>query len=162
MAMDPAWASIAAVAAALRSGRTSAAELLEAQLERIARLEPRLNAIVMRDVDRARTDAAAAAEALGRGEPCGPLHGIAVTFEDSRSVAGMRATVGVPGAEGHVPAGLRVAVCEAIPGEPVQAEVASAVRRTAEALAAGGAIGEEALPGVEPLTGGFVRPPAFA
>ncbi|MGN9914458.1 amidase family protein [Phytohabitans sp. LJ34] len=58
------------------------------------RLNPPINAVVTIDAERARRDAAAADEALMRGTPLGPLHGLPMTTEDTLEVAGMRTTSG--------------------------------------------------------------------
>ena len=50
--------------------------LLEIFLERVARVDRGLNAVVVREFARARARAAAADEALRRGELWGPLHGL--------------------------------------------------------------------------------------
>ena len=97
-------------------GHLSAVELLEAQLDRIERLNPALNAITTRDADGARRAAAVADRAVAAGEVLGPLHGVALTLKDSHAVAGLRSTVGVasagdrvPSADGAVAARLRAA-----------------------------------------------------
>ena len=84
------FCSIAEITNALQSRRRSALELLEHVLARIEALDPRLNAVVVRDFDRARTAAKAADVALGRGDRR-PLLGIPVTqyqrqFRDCRSL----------------------------------------------------------------------------
>jgi len=104
MIPDLAWGSIAALSALLRDGHLSAAELLEAQLERIERSNPALNAIVTLDADGARRAAAGADAARRRGDVWGALHGLAVTLKDSHAVAGLRSTIGVAEVGDRVPA----------------------------------------------------------
>ncbi|HEX5589973.1 MAG TPA: amidase [Candidatus Limnocylindrales bacterium] len=104
MIPDLAWGSIADLTALLRDGHLSAAELLEAQLERIERSNPALNAIVTLDVDGARRAAAGADAARRRGDVGGALHGLAVTLKDSHAVAGMRSTIGVAEVGDRIPA----------------------------------------------------------
>jgi amidase len=65
-------------------------------LERIARHNPRLNAIVTLTSDTALARAKAADEARARGDWWGPLHGVPCTIKDSFSVAGVRTTAGAP------------------------------------------------------------------
>lgn len=89
--------------AALRSREISARELLEVHLARIAERNPQLNAIVSLDEDRARAGAAAADEALARGEEVGPLHGLPFAFKDTHAVAGWRTTYGSTLFADHVP-----------------------------------------------------------
>ncbi|HVW85562.1 MAG TPA: amidase [Bryobacteraceae bacterium] len=91
---SPALLSATAMSRLIRDGQLSARELLEAHLERIDRLNPKLNAIVTLDVDRARRNAATADEAQARGEALGPLHGLPVAHKDLQPVKGMRTTFG--------------------------------------------------------------------
>jgi amidase len=84
------------LAAAIRSRKTSAAELLEVYVERTRRLNPRLNAIIFTNIDAARKQARAADSALKRGKKPGPLHGVPMTVKESYDVAGMPTTWGQP------------------------------------------------------------------
>jgi amidase len=84
------------LAALLREGVVSARELLAEHLSRIDRLNPALNAIVTTTADRALVAAAAADEALARGELLGPLHGLPVAHKDLALTAGVRTTFGSP------------------------------------------------------------------
>ncbi len=90
-------------AEAVRRREISARELLELHLVRISALNPRLNAIVSLDVERARAGAAAADEHLARGWPLGPLHGLPFAVKDTHDVAGWRTTYGSPLFADHVP-----------------------------------------------------------
>ncbi len=89
--------------AAVREKRVSARELLELHLDRIAQVNPTVNAVVSLDPERARTQAAGADEALAHGEPVGPLHGLPFAFKDTHAVAGWRTTYGSPLRADHVP-----------------------------------------------------------
>jgi amidase len=80
----------------LRSGRTSAREALDQALERIDSRDAELNAIVVRDFERARAAAAAADAALARGER-GALLGVPMTVKESFNVASLPTTWGIPG-----------------------------------------------------------------
>jgi Asp-tRNA(Asn)/Glu-tRNA(Gln) amidotransferase A subunit family amidase len=64
----------------LRRRELTAAKALEAQLARMARHNPALNAVVSLDAGRARALAAAADAALERGQLQGPLHGVPMTL----------------------------------------------------------------------------------
>ena len=90
-------------ASAIRAGRVSSREVVEALLDRIARHNPTLNAIVTLDAvgARARADLADAAQA--RGEVWGSLHGVPVTFKDVFETAGMRTTSSHKPLAGYVP-----------------------------------------------------------
>ena len=90
------------LAAALRAKRLSSRELLAYYEDRIARHNPRLNAVVSPDFERARRRAAAADAATARGESWGPLHGLPMTIKDTYEVAGMRTTAGAPRYADHV------------------------------------------------------------
>ncbi len=79
----------------LAARRISAVELLESAIARIDYYNPAINAIVVRDVVRARTAAIAADAALARGERR-PLLGIPMTVKESYNVAGMPITWGIP------------------------------------------------------------------
>ncbi len=92
------------LAAAIRSREVSSVELLDHYLARIERLNPKLNAVVTLDVERARKRAAAADRALAREEVWGPLHGVPMTVKDTFEVAGLRTTAGAPVLAEHVPA----------------------------------------------------------
>lgn len=63
-------------------------ELTEAVLARCAAWEPALNAFVHFDPQGAMRQAEAATEAIARGEPLGPLHGVPVTIKNLQDVAG--------------------------------------------------------------------------
>jgi amidase len=95
------WGLTASEAAAgIRARRFSARELVEAALERIAAVNPRVNAIVTLDAE----GALAAAHEADRRAPFGPLHGVPVAVKDLEDTAGMRTTYGSPLFRDHVPA----------------------------------------------------------
>jgi len=93
-------ATIAQLAAALAAGETTAVELVEAHLERIAAYdapdsETKLNAVVVLNPDaRAEAEASDARRAAGRTR--GPLDGIPYTAKDSYLVRGLTAASGSP------------------------------------------------------------------
>ena len=76
---------------------------MELHLDRIAEVNPAVNAVVSLDEERARAGAAAADERLARGEPVGPLHGLPHAFKDTHEVAGWRTTFGSPLRADYVP-----------------------------------------------------------
>ncbi|HEX4353133.1 MAG TPA: amidase [Polyangiales bacterium] len=82
------------LAARIAAGELSAREVTAAHLERIAALNPGLNAVVSLDAEGARSAAAAADRAVAAGAKLGPLHGVPITLKDSIDVAGMRTTIG--------------------------------------------------------------------
>jgi len=81
------------LARALADRRVSAAELLEAAVARIERLDGPINAVVVRDFERARDVAKAADAALARGERR-PLLGVPMTVKEAFNVEGLRTTWG--------------------------------------------------------------------
>jgi len=74
--------SIAEAASALRSGRTSAAALLESCLERADRLDATLGVYLARFDDAARAAAARADARFAQGVDAGPLQGIPIAVKD--------------------------------------------------------------------------------
>ncbi|MHB1775068.1 MAG: amidase family protein [Acidimicrobiales bacterium] len=88
---------------ALERREVSSAELLDAYLERIARLNPALNAVVTLDDERAKDAAAAADAARTAGGPLGRLHGLPMTVKDAIETAGIRSTGGAVELRHHVP-----------------------------------------------------------
>ena len=86
--------SASEVAHAIRNGHLSAVDVIEWQLDRIARYNPALNAVVTLDASGARRRASEADRALGKGVLWGPLHGVPVTIKDSFDTAGLRTVSG--------------------------------------------------------------------
>jgi amidase len=92
----PLWAWDAVeLAQAIRSRTVSAREAVSACLDRLAAVNPRINAVVETLAEEALADAAAADEALGRGETVGPLHGVPVTIKVNTDQRGRATTNGV-------------------------------------------------------------------
>ena len=92
--IDP-FATATEMLAALRAGQVTATELAELHIRRIERHDTALNAVVVRDFERARHQARAADQAAARGE-LHPLLGLPITLKESINVAGLRTTCGVP------------------------------------------------------------------
>jgi amidase len=107
---DLAFRSATLLLADLRDRKLSCRELLEHQLARVERLNPRLNAVVTLDAENARRRADEADAALACGERWGPLHGLPMTVKDCFETAGLRTTAGAPQLAEHVPASDAVAV----------------------------------------------------
>jgi Amidase len=59
----------------IRSKKVSSVEALRLHLDRVEKFNQEVNAIVVFDLDRAHSKAAAADAAIARGETWGPLHG---------------------------------------------------------------------------------------
>ncbi|MEO3871626.1 amidase [Nonomuraea sp. B12E4] len=80
----------------IRTGQASAVEVLQAHLERIEQVNPRVNAIVTLVAEQA-LDAARAADKAGPGEVGErPLHGVPVAHKDLVDTANIRTTYGSP------------------------------------------------------------------
>ncbi len=82
------------VAPMLRDRQVSPVELSAAYLERIERLDPRLNSYIRVMADEARGAAREAEVEIGRGAWRGPLHGIPLGIKDLFDVAGAPTTMG--------------------------------------------------------------------
>jgi len=93
--MDLSFQSATSLVSRLRAGEMSARELLDHYIARVERLDPRINAVVVRDFDRAR-DRARALDA--GGDRSAPLFGVPMTVKESFDVAGL------PSTRGHVEA----------------------------------------------------------
>ncbi len=100
---DIAFRAATQLAAAIAAKEISSRELLEHYLKRIEQLNPRINAVVTLDVERARQRADAADAALARGHRWGPLHGVPMTIKDAIETAGIRTTGGAELLSEHVP-----------------------------------------------------------
>ena len=98
------FASALEAARAIRRGDVSSVELTTRMLDRIARFNPKINAIVTLAGDAALARARAADEARARGEWWGPFHGVPCTVKDTFEVAGVTTTAGLPTLKSHVPA----------------------------------------------------------
>ncbi|MEV1010184.1 amidase [Streptomyces sp. NPDC049881] len=83
-------------AAAVRRGDISAAALVDSHLERVAEVNPRVNAVTQQQADRARAAAAETDRRRAAGEPLGPLAGVPFTVKESTPVEGLPTTFGVP------------------------------------------------------------------
>lgn len=99
----PFW-SARQLAQAIRDKKIGCLELLNAYLARVERHNKSLNAIVQFDIPGAQMRAATADNALARGEPLGPLHGVPVTIKESVDVAGFASTWGVSELKDNRPA----------------------------------------------------------
>lgn len=100
--LDLPFRSAKQLAAAIRARRIGCLELLDLYLERVGRLNPGINAIVVTDVEGARKRAKAADAALRRGTTWGPLHGVPMTIKESYDVAGWPTTWGDPALKDNV------------------------------------------------------------
>lgn len=95
------YASTIATGKALAARKVSSVELTQAAIDRIERFEPAINAICVRNFERALTDARAADAALARGE-ARPLLGVPITVKESFNMAGLPTTWGFPHAKDFI------------------------------------------------------------
>jgi amidase len=91
------------LSALIASRAASPVEVLDAHLAVIARVNPKLNAIVTLAADAARKQAQAIEAAVMRGEPAGPLAGLPIGIKDVTLTAGIRTTYGSPLYRDHIP-----------------------------------------------------------
>jgi aspartyl-tRNA(Asn)/glutamyl-tRNA(Gln) amidotransferase subunit A len=98
------WMPAAEMAGLIRRKKVSPVEVVDAVLDRIAKVDPRLNAFVTLTADQARRAAKAAERALGRkGATLGPLHGVPFSVKDLVITKGVRTTFGTPLFRDNVP-----------------------------------------------------------
>jgi amidase len=102
LASEDAFAPAHVLLAALREGNITASALLALHLERIARYNPRLNAIVIPNYEQARRRAADADAAQRAGKLLGALHGLPLTVKDTIEVAGLPTTAGIAARAGLI------------------------------------------------------------
>jgi len=100
---DVTHTSAAKLARAIRRKQVSSAEVVDAYLNRIEEVNPKLNAVVQLTADAARKAARKADAALAKGQALGPLHGVPFTCKDALDVAGVVSTGGTLGRAGNVP-----------------------------------------------------------
>jgi amidase len=81
----------------IRSRQVSAREVMAAHLERINRINPKINAIVAKlNDDKCLALADEADRLMARKEPVGPLHGLPIAFKDLEQAVGFPCTLGSP------------------------------------------------------------------
>src|SRR5215472_14674414 len=98
---DYSTAGAGEMAAALAAKEVSAVELANAAIDRIENLDGPINAVVVRDFDRALTAAKAADAALTRGDRK-PLLGVPMTVKEAHHVAGLPTTWGSEAFKGWI------------------------------------------------------------
>jgi len=86
--------SAACMAQQIRQRQLSPVELLESHLTQIEELNPKLNAFVHVDAERALRQARAAETAIAGGQKLGALHGVPLSVKSSIEVAGLRCESG--------------------------------------------------------------------
>ncbi|RII09218.1 Acylamidase [Streptomyces sp. YIM 130001] len=99
---DPTTWTATRIRGSVASGDTRAADVVEAHLARLDRLNPRIAAVTSRRDEEARRDAAAIDDAVARGEEVGPLAGVPITVKETTDVAGLATTHGLRAFAGRV------------------------------------------------------------
>jgi amidase len=97
------YSSVLQLAKAIKAREISSVEVVQACLERIEAVNPKLNAVVQLRGEQALDEARLADEALARGVSHGLLHGIPMTIKDSLDTAGVITTGGTSGRKNFVP-----------------------------------------------------------
>jgi amidase len=87
-----AFSSASHLAALIRQRELSCLELLDHFIDRVERLDGKLNAVVVRDFERARLEA----RRLDSATITGPLHGVPITIKEGIDVAGLPTSYGIP------------------------------------------------------------------
>ena len=101
--MQPCDLSASEARLLIGSRQLSPLELLGSCLERVEAVNRQVNGIVAIDAERAHREAAAAEQAVMRGDPLRPLHGLPIGIKDLVDTAGLRTTYGSKVYEQHVP-----------------------------------------------------------
>jgi amidase len=97
-----AYSTAETLVSALAARRIGALELTDAAIARIERLDGAVNAVVVRDFERAREAARSADRALANGERR-PLLGLPMTVKEAHNIAGLPTTWGSPMFKGWMP-----------------------------------------------------------
>lgn len=100
---DMLFASATQMAAAIRAKAVSSEELVKTHLDRIAAVNPVLNAVVQWNADSAIRQARRLDELLAQGTVLGPLHGVPFTVKDAFETAGFVSSAGTLGRRTYVP-----------------------------------------------------------
>lgn len=97
------YMSATKVAEMIRNKEISSEALVTRCLERIAEVNPKINAVVQVAGERALLEAKAADAAVAAGKPLGLLHGVPMTIKDSFDTAGIISTAGTMGRKNYMP-----------------------------------------------------------
>ena len=92
-----------ALAALIRTKQLSSREVVQAHLDRIEAVNPKVNAVVTLIAEDALTSADAADKAVAGGAPLGPLHGVPFSIKDSLDTAGVLTQRGSKLFAGNIP-----------------------------------------------------------
>src|SRR5216684_7628468 len=101
--MVPDFLTIAEAARLVEQRELSPVELVDSRLDRIVRLDGRLNSFIRVLAEEARTAARAAEAEIVAGKYRGPLHGIPIGLKDIYETAGVATTGHSKVMQEHVP-----------------------------------------------------------
>ena len=99
---DLTFLSASQIAQQIRNKQVSPVEVVEAHLARMEKLNPKINAFVQANAERALTQARAAETAVMQRQNLGSLHGVPISIKSSIDVAAMRCEAGTKLRAGHV------------------------------------------------------------
>ena len=94
--------SAAELARRIAKGEIKASQVVDAHIARVERVNPMLNAVVVKRYDAARAEARALDERHARGEVLPPLAGVPVTIKESLDLEGTPSTFGLTARTKHV------------------------------------------------------------
>ncbi len=80
----------------IRSKEISSRELTDIYIGRIEALDAEINAVVVRDFERARRAADRADSTLAKGGSLGAIHGVPITIKEAYNIEGLPTTWGIP------------------------------------------------------------------
>ena len=110
--MVPDYLTVAEAARLIERKELSPVELTESRLQRIERLDGRLNSFIRVLGDAARAEARTAEAEIAAGRYKGPLHGIPIGLKDIYETAGVATTGHSKVMQNHVPAADAVSVAK--------------------------------------------------
>ncbi|MEN0055864.1 MAG: amidase [Mucilaginibacter sp.] len=87
----------------IRNKEITSVEVVQAHLDRVAEINPKINGIVTLMGEQALKDAAVADKAVAAGEKLGPLHGVPFSIKDAIDTAGVPTQYGSKIFEGNIP-----------------------------------------------------------
>lgn len=108
--LDPDFGSATQALRAIKAGVISSRELTKHIFKRIKKHNEKINAFVTLNEEQALKRARKADEALAKGNPWGPLHGLPIVIKDQFPTAKLRTTCGFRELENYIPEENAVAV----------------------------------------------------
>ena len=100
---EPIFMSATRLAESIRTKKLSSSEIVRIHLNRIAAVNPKLNAVVQVCAERALSEARQLDAMQAQGKLKGPLHGVPMTIKDSFDTEGVVSTGGTLGRKAYIP-----------------------------------------------------------